>query len=145
MIQNSIVGVNHIALQLSSLEEGMQFFSELLGFKVKFRASFESYEIIMLKAGKIELEMWAGQPNGDWSADRVDIGVHHIAVQVKDLEAVVAHMKDNGIKILADIYEPTQGIREAIVEGPDGVRVQFVEQNIPLLIWRAVRGDFKER
>jgi hypothetical protein len=54
-------------------------------------------------------------------------------------------MRRLGFEIGADVYEPTRGIREAIVLGPDRVRVQFVEQNVPLLIWRAITGDFKSR
>lgn len=73
-----------------------------------------------------------------------DYGVHHLAIQVKQLDSVIAHIKAIGVEVLADIYEPTGGIREAIVQGPGGVRVQFVEQNVPLLIWRAIKGDFKE-
>jgi hypothetical protein len=60
------------------------------------------------------------------------------------LEVVMAHMKESGVEVLAEIYEPTDGIREAIVQGPGGVRVQFVEQNIPRLIWRTIKGDFRE-
>ena len=144
MIQKNIVGIDHVALQVPSLAEGLQFFQELLGFKVKFGVEFEGHQIVMLKAGKIEIEMWAGPAQGKLSVDASDCGVHHLAIQVKDLDAVVTHMKEIGIGVLADVYEPTQGIREAIVQGPGGVRVQFVEQNIPLLIWRTIKRDFKE-
>ncbi|MBN1146013.1 MAG: VOC family protein [Anaerolineales bacterium] len=144
MIQNNILGVDHVALQVPSLAQGLQFFHELLGFKIKFETAFEGHKIVMLKAGKIEIEMWEGQAAGNLAAHDSDYGVHHLAVQVKDLEAVVAHMRKIGVEVLADIYEPTHGIREAIVQGPGGVRVQFVEQNIPLLVWRSIKGDFKE-
>ena len=70
--------------------------------------------------------------------------MHHLAIQVKDLEGVMSHLKGIGTEILAEIYEPTDGIREAIVCGPGGVRVQFVEQNITRLIWQTIKGDFKE-
>lgn len=144
MIQKNIVGIDHVALQVPSLAGGLQFFQELLGFKVKFEVEFEGHQIVMLKAGKMEIEMWAGPPEGKSSVDDLAYGVHHLAVQVKDLEAVITYMKETGIRVLADIYEPSRGIREAIVQGPGGVRVQFVEQNIPLLIWRTIKGDFKE-
>jgi catechol 2,3-dioxygenase-like lactoylglutathione lyase family enzyme len=144
MIQSNIRGIDHIAMQLPSLAEGLEFFHELLGFKIKFEATFEGHRIVMLKSGKIEIEMWEGQKAGDLVMDDSDFGVHHLAIEVKDLEAVVGHMKEIGVEMLADIYEPTRGIREAIFRGPGGVLVQFVEQNIPLLIWRAIKGDFKE-
>jgi hypothetical protein len=85
--------------------------------------------------------MWE---SGDVNLQNEENAFHHIAVQVKNLDAVMNYMTQTGTEVIADIYEPTQGIREAIVRGPGNLRVQFVEQNIPLLIWRSIKGDFKE-
>lgn len=57
MFQKHIIGVDHIALQLPDLSEGLWFFNEFLGFKIRFRVEFEGHQIMMLKAGKIEIEM----------------------------------------------------------------------------------------
>ncbi len=143
MLQKNIVGVDHIALQLPDLDEGLRFFNELLGFKVKFETAFEGHRIVMLRAGKIEIEMWEQRADADSSASASANGVHHLAIGVKGLDDVMAHAKSAGLDVPTDVYEPTRGIREAIVQGPGGTRIQFVEQNIPLLIWRAVTGDFK--
>jgi catechol 2,3-dioxygenase-like lactoylglutathione lyase family enzyme len=143
MLRKNIVGVDHIALQLPDLEEGLQFFNKLLGFKIKFQAKFEGRKVVMLQAGKIEIEMWEDKENADSSELALANGVHHIAVQVKKLDDVMTYVKEEGLEVLADIYQPTSGIREAIIRGPGGVRIQFVEQNIPLLIWRTIKGDFK--
>jgi 4-hydroxyphenylpyruvate dioxygenase-like putative hemolysin len=144
VIRKNVIGVDHIALQVSNLEEGRQFFQELLGFKTKFEVEFEGYQVVMLKAGKVEIEIWEGKAEAEFSLDDSNYGVHHLAIQTKHIDDVVAYMKSAGIEVLADIYEPTQGIREAIVQAPGGVRVQFVEQNVPLLIWRMIKGDLKE-
>jgi methylmalonyl-CoA/ethylmalonyl-CoA epimerase len=144
MIQKNIIGIDHIALQVPELAEGLAFFSDLLGFKINLEVKFEGKKIVMLKAGKIEIEMWAGQSEGKIFSGESDNGVHHLAIRVKNLDGVMAELKAMGVEILTDIYAPTDGIREAIVRGPGGVRVQFVEQNIPRLIWRTIKGDFKE-
>ncbi|NBD34924.1 MAG: hypothetical protein GVY30_02870 [Chloroflexi bacterium] len=141
MLQQQIKGMVHIALQLSDLDEGLRFFSEWLGFKVKFEVDFEDHRIVMLNAGRIELEMW--QADVETSRGETGCGVHHLAIEVKDLDVAMAEVRSLDVPVLADIYEPTRGIREAIVQGPDGIRVQLVEQNVPLLIWRAVTGDFE--
>lgn len=142
MLKEHISGVGHIALELSDLNAGMHFFNELLGFKIKFKVQFKEHQIVMLKAGKIEIEMWERQ-NQAPVADATPSSVHHIAIVVKQLDSVVADLKTAGYTALSDIYAPTKGIREVIFSGPDDIRVQFVEQNIPLLIWRALSGDFK--
>jgi len=145
MKNKNIVGVDHIALQLPSLEEGLHFFRDLLGFRVSLDVTYDGYQIIMLKAGKIELELWENKANGVETAPSMVFGVDHLAIEVKDLDAALDQMRANDIEILVEPYQPTRGIREAIISGPAGVRVQFVEQNIPLLIWRSIKGDFKEK
>lgn len=144
MIQKNIIGMDHIALQVPNLEAGLHFFGDLLGFKTKREVKFEGHKILMLQAGKIEIEMWQSKEEMAQPMNESNCGVHHLAIQVKDLDKVIAHMKEVEVEILADIYEPTRGIREGIVRGPGGVRVQVVEQNIPLLIWRTITRDFKD-
>lgn len=141
MLKKNTLGIDHVALQLPDLEEGLRFFSEWLGFRVKFEVTFEGQRVVMLQAGKIEIEMWQAQEHADAGEPAGANGVHHLALQVKQLDHVMACAREAGIKVLNDIYEPTRGIREAIVQGPGGVRVQFVEQNVPLLIWRTIRGE----
>ena len=137
-------GPDPIALQLPDLGEGLRFFHEWRGFKIALETKFEELHIVMLKAGSVEIELWEGKNEGKAHLEYSDYGVHHLAVQVRDLEAVMARMRASGVLILADIYAPTRGIREAIVQGPGGVRVQFVEQDLPLLVWRTIKGDFRE-
>ena len=141
VLQNYISGLDHIALQLSNLEEGLHFFQDLLGFKTKFQTAFKGQKLVMLNAGKVELEMW--EDTSEVVAKPAPHGVHHIAVKVRKLDEVMAEIRRAGVDVLTDIYAPTRGIREAIVRGPDDIRVQLVEQNVLLLIWRAVTGDFK--
>ena len=69
MIQKNIIGIDHIALQVPNLAEGLAFFSELLGLKIKLEVEFEGQKIVMLEAGKIEIEMWARQNEGKISLD----------------------------------------------------------------------------
>ena len=146
MIAKHVSGIGHIALQLSDLEEGLSFFRDLLGFKTRFEVSFEGLRIVNLQAGKIEIEMWE-RPNGDHPGKPQNAlsraGVNHIAIEVSHLEDVLRGVQAHGYELLVDIYEPTEGIREAVVLGPDNLEIQFVEQNVPLLIWRSIKGDFK--
>ena len=146
MIAKHVSGINHIALQLSDLEEGLSFFRDLLGFKTKFEVSFEGLRIVNLQAGKIQIEMWE-RPNGDQPGKPPTAlnrpGVNHVAIEVSHLEDVLHGVQAHGYELLLDIYQPTEGIREAVVLGPDNLEIQFVEQNVPLLIWRSIRGDFK--
>jgi catechol 2,3-dioxygenase-like lactoylglutathione lyase family enzyme len=146
MVAKHVSGIDHIALQLSDLEAGVSFFRDLLGFKTCFEVSFEDLRIVNLKAGKIEIEMWE-RPDGDHLGKPPTAlsrpGVNHIAITVNHLEEVLQGVQAHGCELIKDIYQPTEGIREAVILGPDNLEIQFVEQNIPLLIWRSIKGDFK--
>lgn len=141
MDKRQYIGIDHIALQVPVLQQGISFFHDLLGFRLVREVEFDGMQIVMLKAGKIEIEMWQAKAPGQNPVDESGIGVHHLAFRVKDLEAAVGQMKSLGIPVLKDIYMPTRGIREALVEGPGCLRLQFVEQNVPLLIWRTLKGE----
>jgi catechol 2,3-dioxygenase-like lactoylglutathione lyase family enzyme len=146
MLKKYVGGVDHIAVQVSDLAEGLHFFNELLGFKVKFDFAYEDVHIYMLKAGKIDVELWAREHDGRTEGAVEPFrryGVNHVAISVKNLDTVLTQIQQHGYKIAADIYEPTRGIREALIYGPDNLEVQLVEQHIPVLLWRAIKGDFK--
>lgn len=143
MLKGHIAGIDHVALELSDLAEGLRFFQDILGFKIKFEFEYAGAQIITLQAGKIEIEMWASGNMESASKEIIQTGMHHIAVAVKDIEYVISVVCEQGYPIKKDIYEPTSGIREAIVVGPDNISVQFIEQHIPTLIWRTIKGDFK--
>ncbi|MBN1286630.1 MAG: VOC family protein [Anaerolineae bacterium] len=145
MLAKNVTGLNHIALQVSSLDEGLRFFRDLLGFKIKLDFEYRGLRIVNLRAGKVEIEMWerADKPAVRPEKAMQGQGVNHIAIGVKDIDHVIEVLQSEGYVLATDIYEPTRGIREVVVFGPDHIEVQFVEENVPLLIWRALTGDFK--
>lgn len=147
MLHQHVQGIGHIAIQVSDLQEGLNFFRDVLGFKVKFETRFEGFHIVMLKAGKLEIEMWQAKSDQTAlpTAESNDApGVHHLAVNVDNLDLALEDIRALHIPVLQDVYVPTRGLREAIIEGPDCLRIQLVEENVPVLIWRALTGDFRK-
>jgi len=148
MAISSIEGIDHIALKLSCLDEGLRFFRDLMGFPVKFELEYEGLRVVILQAGKVQLEMWEdvvseSLPRPGRALTRQ--GVNHLAFAVKHLETVLETMREHGYQVIKDVYEPTQGIREAVILGPDNIDIQLVEQNVSILIWRTIRGDFRKK
>ncbi len=139
-----ICGMDHLALELSDLNEGVRFFSDILGFAPRFEVDFEAHHIIQLKAGQLDIEIWQAADPDTHAANAGTGTVHHIGIKVKNLEQALSAARQADIPVILDAYSPTDGIQEAIIRGPDGMRIQLVEQNLPLLIWRSLRGDFKK-
>jgi len=56
-------------------------------------------------------------------------GLDHFGVQVKDVDQVVAHLKDKGVRFTTEIQTPRPGIRLAFIEGPEGISIEILERD----------------
>ena len=115
----------HIALVVGDCEKSAQFYSTVLDFAIRKRASTPVLKIVFLKAGSLVLELLEyvnPEPN------RRTKGVYdHLAFRVADLPAVVAQMRDQGIDF--ETAQPRQafdGHQIIFLSGPDGERIELV-------------------
>ncbi len=109
------IEIDHLGIAVRSLEEGLKFYSELLGMTVSGRETVaaEGVEVAMLPCGsqpgspRIELLEAAGpeSPVARFLEKRGP-GLHHIALRVNDFAAAVAHLKAAGARLL---NEPRSG------------------------------------
>lgn len=121
-------GTHHIGLAVSELEQSAEFFTKLLGWKeVKRR---EDYPAIFVTDETLMITLWKTQIEEPIKFDRKsNIGLHHLALQVVNKEAlfrIFKTLKANQIEIE---FEPTV-IREGpamhmMCYEPSGIRVEF--------------------
>jgi catechol 2,3-dioxygenase-like lactoylglutathione lyase family enzyme len=59
--------------------------------------------------------------------------VDHLALEVDDLDAWLARLRERGVRLLdeAPIEVPTLGARILFCLGPDGERIELFEQRAP--------------
>jgi methylmalonyl-CoA/ethylmalonyl-CoA epimerase len=97
--------INHIGIAVKSLEESLPFYRDNLGM------SFAGIEIVaeqkvrvaMLQVGesKIELlEPTAGDSPVARFIEKNGTGIHHIAYEVPDIEAAIAKLTEEGIRMI---------------------------------------------
>ncbi|MGE5630073.1 MAG: VOC family protein [Caulobacteraceae bacterium] len=58
MINNEVMGMEHLAFRINDLDEGLKFFNKILGFKVNFRFQYDGLRIAILEAEKAKIEIW---------------------------------------------------------------------------------------
>jgi methylmalonyl-CoA epimerase len=109
------VQIDHLGIAVRSLHEGLRFYQELLGMNVTHRETVESerVRVAMLPAGsgsrapRIEL---LEPTDPDCTVARFietrGPGLHHIALRVDDLQAVVERLRAEGARLL---NEPREG------------------------------------
>jgi methylmalonyl-CoA epimerase len=109
------VEIDHIAIAVSNLEEGLRFYKQLLGMRVNHEEMVEAerVNVAMLPAGdaadspRIELlEASDGDSTIAKFIEKHGPGLHHIALRVDDLAAAAERLKVEGARLL---NEPRSG------------------------------------
>lgn len=146
MARKASMGLDHISLMLSNIEEGMRFFHTILGFPVLTDLRKSDKEVVVVRAGRVHIELWQRDrcsPDNRKTTDKKPVYLNHLAFQVRGLDELMDEVRSAGYEVIEEIYVPTEGVREAMILGPDGLNVQFVEQNISKLLWRTVSGALR--
>ena len=124
-------GAHHIGLAVRDVAEARDFFVEALGFRVA--AERPDYPAIFVTDGTTLLTLWqVAEPAGAAPFDRrANIGLHHLALRVADLDAlrtVFARVQNHPGTVIEFDPEP---IREGatthhfICAMPGGIRIEF--------------------
>lgn len=124
-------GAHHIGLAVRDVAEARDFFVDALGFTVT--AERPDYPAIFVSDGTTLLTLWqVADPAGAAPFDRrANIGLHHLALRVADIEAlrtIFARVQNHPGTIIEFDPEP---IREGatthhfICAMPGGIRIEF--------------------
>jgi len=113
--------IDHIGVAVEDLDAALKLYAETLGMPVVHRETVteQGVEAVLLDVGENHVELLAplgpDTPVGKFLAKKGP-GLHHVAYQVDDIEAVLASLKAAGTRLIDET--PRVGIR--------GSRVAFV-------------------
>lgn len=104
--------VEHIGIAVNDLEKTMSFYDDILGLEKLSVETVESQgvSIAFFKTGETKIELL--EPISDDSPiakfiDKKGEGIHHMAIEVEDIEAKIEDMKEKGARFIGD--KPTKG------------------------------------
>jgi catechol 2,3-dioxygenase-like lactoylglutathione lyase family enzyme len=156
--------LSHVALGVRDYERSLHFYRDLLGFQVAqeltetdrtdyqdgiSERSRRSYRIAVLRYSKdtgapygmsedapvIAMIAPLGAPPTGAAIKADQVGISHIGVWVKRLDAICEDLKSKGVKFAAQPHtgaKTKQGtIRSAFIEDPDGILIQLDEMLPP--------------
>lgn len=116
-----ITRINHLAILVSDLEESLAFWRDALGLHLAQLKDYpaEQAQIAFLPIGDGEIELV--RPTTDESGlkrylDKRGPGMHHICLEVDDLEDMLAQLKTRGVQL----------INETPRIGEDGRKYAFI-------------------
>jgi methylmalonyl-CoA/ethylmalonyl-CoA epimerase len=116
-----MIKLNHLGLAVHDMDEALRFWRDALGLTLEGTETVPSEKVRtgFLPAGETRIELLEATGDDSPVARRLakaGPGVHHIALDVEDLEASLERLQKHGIKILGD------GVRA----GAGGTKVAFL-------------------
>jgi methylmalonyl-CoA/ethylmalonyl-CoA epimerase len=127
--------INHIATIVPDLDASLAFWRDTLGLELSHTEEVASQEAIVafLPAGESEVELV--QPTTDTSGAARFLakrgpGLHHIALEVDNLEEMLARLKAKGVRLINETpIAAAGGNRAAFIhpESANGVLVELYE------------------
>ena len=145
-------GLEHVALTVPNLDEACKFFEEVMGCEVLFSAgSFSKetgvrmdeqinvhpearcveYRYVRCGNGtNIELFQYTSPDQKKVGPKNSDIGGHHLAFYVDDINAAIKHLKAHGVRVLDEPIVvkdgPTAGLTWIYFLAPWGMNLELV-------------------
>ncbi|RBI58553.1 VOC family protein [halophilic archaeon] len=116
----------HICLNVTDVEESVQWYEEQLGFEETW--SFETSDgetVNRYVAGPNGVELQLSDTAGEDSTEHGN-AFDHFAISVEDVDAAFADIDDYGV-IQKPQDQPAAGARTAFIQDPDGHSVELVE------------------
>jgi methylmalonyl-CoA epimerase len=113
--------IDHIAIVVPDIEEAQRFYEDALGMRVEHIEQMDDQEVIVafLPAGDSEIELVEPLTTTSGVAkflDKRGPGIHHICVEVDDLDKKLAELKAKGVHL----------INEEATIGSAGKRIAFI-------------------
>ena len=127
--------INHVGIATKGIDEALRFWSEALGLEDVHTEVVEDQKVrvAMLPIGESRIELL--EPTSDDSPiskflEKRGGGIHHIAVEVDDINAALARLKENGVRLIDE--SPRIGAEGCLVafvhpSSANGVLLELVQ------------------
>jgi len=113
--------INHLGVAVRSLDEALPFYRDALGmtFDGTEEVASQKVRVAFLKVGESKIELL--EPTAEDSPvakflEKNGPGVHHVAYEVEDMEAAIAHLTASGMKMIDAVPR----------DGAHGAKIAFV-------------------
>ena len=126
--------VDHIAMLVEDMESLLHVFTEVFNLTVSKQMEFPEgkIKVAFLDLGELQLEVI--QPTGPDTPfahylETKGQGLHHLALEVDDIEAALQTARESGLKLEDEVPRPGAGGQIAYLdpETTSGIYLQFVQ------------------
>lgn len=115
-------GVNHVGIYVENVDEAKAFFMQKMGFREAFTVRDDKGQPTLAYVQVSPNTFVELQPSG---VNR-PVGISHVGLQVQDIRATIATLKQRGVTVEEPRVSSTKSMI-ANVTGPGGVRIELSE------------------
>jgi glyoxylase I family protein len=122
--------IQHIAFTCRDLKRSEAFYTRHFGFRrARVFNRGRPDEFLMLRLGGVCIELFQAPAGAAPAAPVTGVGYKHLAFEVRDLDAAVARLREDGIAPdpVADCSAIVPGMRVCFFQDPDGNRVELMQ------------------
>lgn len=121
--------IAHWALKVFDLERSLAFYCDTLGFDEMMRLNHEdgSLQLVYLRVTDTQYVELFPRGLGDVAPDEEITSMHHICLQVSDMEATAAALAKINVALFRDVKLGRDGNNQCWIMDPDGNRIEFMQ------------------
>jgi len=110
-----ITRINHIGIAVSSIDQALKLYTEVLGLSLKEIEVVEEQRVrtAILPVGESKIELLEStDPEGPLARhiEKFGEGMHHLALEVADIEEALSKIAQSGLPLIDE--KPRQGVGE---------------------------------
>jgi methylmalonyl-CoA/ethylmalonyl-CoA epimerase len=126
--------INHVAIVVEDIDAALDFWQQTFGLRLDHVEEVPSQKskVAFLPLGESEIELV--QPTTTVSGlanflEKRGEGMHHICIEVEDIDAALAELKSKGVRLINEVPEELPGRKMAFIhpKAANGVLVELYQ------------------
>jgi len=126
--------INHVAIVVQDIDAALNFWEQTFGLKLDHVEDVPSQKskVAFLPLGESEIELVQPTTSDSGLANFLEKrgeGMHHICIEVSDIDATLAELKSKGVRLINEVPEELPGRKMAFIhpKAANGVLVELYQ------------------
>jgi len=128
------IKINHVAIVVQDIDAALNFWEQTFGLKLDHVEDVPSQKskVAFLPLGESEIELVQPTTSDSGLANFLEKrgeGMHHICIEVSDIDATLAELKSQGVRLINEVPEELPGRKMAFIhpKAANGVLVELYQ------------------
>ena len=128
------IKINHVAIVVQDIDAALNFWEQTFGLELDHVEDVPSQKskVAFLPLGESEIELVQPTTTDSGLANFLEKrgeGMHHICIEVEDIDATLAELKSKGVRLINEVPEELPGRKMAFIhpKAANGVLVELYQ------------------